>query len=126
MVTISMSASSFLRNADLDWVNLEGAVQLIDAIGAPLGGNLLTEPLQATVKDWDGAPVKSILSLSGGYEVFLDDIRAFGKVLERAGLNVQNIECPEQGHIECILDAQTRLPPRSMTRAIWDWLGVTL
>ncbi|KIV91824.1 hypothetical protein PV10_06321 [Exophiala mesophila] len=126
MVTFSTSAPSYKRNADNDWVIPEAGAAFVDALAAPPAGSMLSEPLRGAAKDWAGAPVKSILSLAGGYECFLDDIEAFVKVLEEAGLNVKKVVCPEQGHIECILDAQTKLEPRSMTTAIWDWLRETL
>jgi len=63
------------------------------------------------------------LNVYGGYECFRDDIREVGKLLEEAGNNVKNVECPKEVHIDCVLDAQAEFEPGEMSKAIWEWLA---
>lgn len=67
-------------------------------------------------------PVRKILNVWGALEMFRDHIATFGQRLQMAGNSINNVECPMQVHIDCILDAQTGLEPGPMSVKIWEWL----
>lgn len=93
-----------------------------DFAPAPTDRNNYTEPLRADVSWWSGKPARSILNLAGEYEMFRDDIQAFGRNLEKAKLNVKTVTCSMQVHVDCILDAQSGLEHGQMSAEIWGWL----
>jgi acetyl esterase/lipase len=80
-----------------------------------------TEAILAPVDWWKGMQAKSVLNLSGTKELFLTDIVELEKTMKKAGVNVETVECELQVHIDCMLDAQTGLPPGDMSFAIWKW-----
>ena len=101
-------------------------VGMRDDFLSSLNKDEFAEPAQADSGWWANAPVSSILNLCGGHELFLDYIKDLGAKMKEANLNVQTVECPEQVHIDCILDAQTGFGPGPMTVAVWDWLAKVL
>lgn len=83
--------------------------------------NAWSEPYSADVSWWKKAPVSDVLVVSGGTEVFKDHILRVGQNLKLAGVNSQTVVCDGQIHVECILDAESGLEPRSMSEEIWKW-----
>ena len=81
-----------------------------------------SEPALADVSWWTGMPVEKVLVVYGEYEIFRDDNKAFADTLGKAGIDVEQIECAKQVHIDCILDAQTGMQAGPMSEAIWKWL----
>lgn len=84
--------------------------------------NNWSEPLLAEFSWWKDAPARKILNIWGDFEIFQDDIALFGQNLVKAGLNVENVECPLQVHIDCVLDAQSGMEVGLMSTATWKWL----
>lgn len=80
------------------------------------------QPFEAEPGWWKDAEVGSILNLAGTNEVFRDHICQLGQTMAQAGLNIETIQCPEQIHIECILDSLSQLEPGPMSEAVWQWL----
>lgn len=93
-----------------------------DDFASPKDRSNYTEPLQAPASWWHGNVARAILNLAGEYEMFRDDIQAFGQVLEKAKLNVRTVKCPMQVHIDCILDSHSGLKSGLMSDEIWEWL----
>ncbi|KAJ9627367.1 hypothetical protein H2204_009778 [Knufia peltigerae] len=84
--------------------------------------NNWSEPFLASTSWWNNVPVRKILNVWGALEMFRDHIATFGQRLQMAGNSINNVECPMQVHIDCILDAQTGLEPGPMSVKIWEWL----
>lgn len=84
--------------------------------------NEYSEPLRADVAWWRHIPVKDVLILAGGIEVFCDDIQEIGKRISEAGVKTSVVTCPNHVHVECLLDAKAELPEGVMAQAIWEWL----
>ena len=124
--SFSSDAKSYTKNAEKDIVTVDVMVGLRDDFISPGTKDEFAEPDLANSKWWANAPVSSILNLAGGYEIFLDYINDLGVKMKEAGLNVQTVECPQQVHIDCVLDAQSELSPGPMSLAIWDWFAKLL
>ncbi|KIY02107.1 uncharacterized protein Z520_02245 [Fonsecaea multimorphosa CBS 102226] len=120
------SSKSWIENKDRDIVSTAIIPELVKNLASDDERNEFSDPARADSKWWAGAPVSSILALAGMHELFYDDIRAFCQKLKEAGLNVETVECPQQVHIDCILDAQSGLEHATMSHAIWDWLKKVL
>lgn len=90
--------------------------------------NEWTEPIRADASWWKSSsfPARKTLNVWGDYELFHDDISKFGKTLVEAGVDVKNVECPMQVHIDCILDAQSGLEVGPMSTETWKWLETVL
>lgn len=84
--------------------------------------NNYTEPVEAPPSWFRGTPVRKALNIFGSYEIFRDDIAIMGRKMREAGVNVSDVECPMQVHIDCILDAQTGLDVGPMSTETWRWL----
>jgi acetyl esterase/lipase len=121
-VIFSTSAPSFEECEHKDIHGKAALHDWADDFASPADRNNYTEPLRADVSWWSGQCAKKILNLAGEYEMFRDDLEAFGRVLEKAKLDVKTISCPKQVHIDCILDAQSGLEPGLMSEEIWKWL----
>lgn len=81
-----------------------------------------SEPMRADSSWWKNLPAKQTLNVIGDYEMFRDDLAEFGKTLKQAGVDVIDVHCPMQVHIDCILDAATGMEPGPMSKEIWKWL----
>ena len=84
--------------------------------------NNYSEPIKGDITWFKDMPVKKILNIFGSYEIFRDDIVAFGKLLEKAGFDVENVECPMQVHIDCVLDAGLGMEVGPMSTETWRWI----
>lgn len=84
--------------------------------------NEYSEPVRALSSWWKKAPVLKTLVISGDDELFRDDIQILSRRLKDAGLDVNAVNCTNQVHIECILDAETGDEPGQMSFEIWAWL----
>ena len=124
--SFSTEAKSSTENADKDIVAANSTYIFRDDLISAGTKDEFAEPDLASSKWWADAPVSSILNLSGGYEIFRDYINDLGAKMKEAGLNIQTVECPQQVHIDCVLDSQSGLEPGPMTYAIWDWLAKIL
>lgn len=71
---------------------------------------------------WKGAPVKRVLMVVGNDEVFRDDVMVLGSHMKTAGLDVVQVKCVGEMHVECLLDASTGLQAGEMSYAVWGWL----
>ena len=84
--------------------------------------NEYTSPISADQSWWVGLPVTKVLNVYGEYEMLRDDIRTLGEKLRQTGLDVENVECSGQVHIDSILDAQFETIPGMMSTKTWEWL----
>jgi acetyl esterase/lipase len=122
-VSFEKNANSYEDNKLRDIVIVPCIDQLIPDYVHPGDRNNWSEPSLAEPSWWSGIPVRKILNVYGAYELFRDDIAIFGRTLERAGCQVETVECPLQVHIDCILDAQTGSEVGLMSLKIWEWLS---
>lgn len=122
-VSYQSNAESFKTNKDKDIHEAPQMHQWADDFCTEEERNKYTEPIRADSDWFRGLPAKSVLNVWGGYELFRDDCEAFGKLLEAADVSVRNMECPQQVHIDCILDAQSQLDTGLMSTEVWEWLG---
>lgn len=58
----------------------------------------------------------------GEYELFRDDVEAFGGKLRASGQDVTAVGCPMEVHVDCFLDAMAGTECGLMSTSIWDWL----
>ena len=121
-VTFSSDASSFKECEHKDIFTKASMHEWADDFASPAEQNNYTEPLRAAVSWWSKLPAKKVLNLAGGYEMFRDDIEAFGQTLETANVHVKTVICPMQVHVDCILDAESGLDVGSMSTETWEWL----
>jgi len=121
-VTFNTDAPSFSYNLKNDIHGKEGIHEYRDDYVTQAEQNNWTAPLHADTTWWTDLPVAKTLNVYGGYDIFRDDNVAFGEILEKAGVAVENIECALEVHIDCILDAQTGLQPGLMSKGTWKWL----
>ncbi|EXJ82596.1 hypothetical protein A1O3_06409 [Capronia epimyces CBS 606.96] len=125
-IGFSRDTQSWTENADKDCIPAECAIQLTDAYADPADRNNYSEPGQADVSWWKGLPADRILNVYGGAEVLRDHIAELGDKLEKAGNRVENVECPLEVHIDCILDAMSGLDAGLMSTKVWEWLSSVL
>ncbi|KAH0828234.1 putative 6-hexanolactone hydrolase [Fonsecaea pedrosoi] len=116
------TSKSWVENKDKDIVSANIVDPLVNNLVSKDERNEFTDPARADSKWWSGAQVSSILTLAGTHELFFDDIVKFSQKLKAGGLNEELVECPQQVHIDCFLDAQSGLEHGTMSHAIWDWL----
>jgi len=121
-ITFSTTAQSFTDNQGIDIVRAPDIHAWAADFCDEKDRDNYTEPLRADVEWWQNLPAKKLLNLAGTKEVFYSDIVAFGKTLTSAGVAVETVECKDQIHIDCILDAQTGLETGDMSHATWKWL----
>ncbi|OAP56083.1 hypothetical protein AYL99_09262 [Fonsecaea erecta] len=122
-VDLSVGTSkSWVENKDKDIISAAIVPALVKNLISDDDRNEYTDPIRADSKWWAGVPVSSILALAGTHEMFYDDITKFSQKLKDGGLNVEVVDCPQQVHIDCILDTQSGLEHGTMSHAIWDWL----
>jgi acetyl esterase/lipase len=124
--SFSADTRSYHDNIDKDIVTVDGMVIMRDEFVSSLSKDDFAEPAQTDAKWWANAPVNSVINLAGTHELFFDHIMDLGVKLKEAGLNVQTVECAQQVHVDCILDAQTGFEPGPMSLALWDWLEEAL
>lgn len=125
-VSYSIKSQSWKENADKDAIPAECEIALADAYVDPGNRNNYSEPVQADASWWIGIPAKSILNVYGGYECFRDDITELGNKLQEAGNQIQNVECPFQVHIDCILDLHCGMETGLMSTKVLEWLSSVL
>lgn len=122
---LTATGAAVQRNLDKDIVTL--AIQ--DGLGADFvvgETDEFVEPLKSNSEWWKNTPVNSILCLVGTEEIFQDNVKSMAEILLGGGLKIELVECLEQVHIDCILDAQSEMEPGPMSLAIWDWLSKVL
>jgi acetyl esterase/lipase len=125
-VSFNIDTPSWIENATKDVIPKECLFLLTPSYVDPEHHNNYSEPALADSKWWSGMPAQKILNVYGGYEVFRDHIIQLGRKLQESGNPVHNVECAEQVHIDCVLDAQTGLEAGAagqMSHVIWQWLG---
>jgi acetyl esterase/lipase len=88
---------------------------------SPTEKNNYSEPVRADAHWWKDAPVDSVLMVCGDCELFRDDTVVFAGTLEKAGVNLEFVNCPLQIHVDCTLDAGSGLEPGLMSTSIWGW-----
>ena len=125
-VSYSIESRSWVENADKDAVPAVCETLLADAYVDPGNRNNYSEPIKADVAWWNSVPAKSILNIYGGYECFRDDIAELGNRLKEAGNQIQNVECPLQVHIDCILDLHCDMDTGLMSTKVLEWLSSVL
>lgn len=121
-VTFSTDAMSFKECEHRDIHGITALHEWKSDFAPPRERDNYMEPLQAEMSWWKNLPAKKVLNAAGEYEMFRDDLKDFGQVLEKAGVNVRTVICPMQVHIDCILDAQAGLDVGPMSTEIWEWL----
>jgi acetyl esterase/lipase len=97
-------------------------MSMVDEFVTPEEHDNYSEPIRADSDWWKETPVEKVLMLAGDHEMFRDDIVVFSGTLEKAGVDLNFVNCPLQVHVECHLDAQTGMEPGLMSTSIWDWL----
>jgi len=124
-VSFSQDSKSYAANVDKDIVTPGPTRELSDGffVAGQDKNDAFAEPALGDHTWRKHAPVSSILALAGAHELFQDDILAFGKTLKEAGINAETVECPQQVHVECVLDAQSGLEHGPMSTATWEWLS---
>lgn len=101
----------------------ESSTALANQFVTPAERDNYSEPILAETDWWKDAPVDNVLLVCGDLEMFRDDNRVFANTLEKAGLNVEFVNCPLQVHVDCILDAGSGMEPGLMSTTIWDWFN---
>ncbi|KAF2806750.1 alpha/beta-hydrolase [Mytilinidion resinicola] len=120
-VTFSTDAKSFQDNAAKDIHGVDGLHWFTRKFVNDDEKNNYTEPLGADISWWKDLPAKETIVLAGGHELFLTDDREFASKLKDAGVSVKYVECENEVHIDCFLDAQFGTDPGMMTFATWEW-----
>lgn len=122
-VSFGTHGRAWTENPNKDCIPAECQIALSDAYTDASERNNYSEAVRADVDWWKGIPAKSILNVWGGDEVLADSIAELGQKLEKAGNNVENVECPLQVHIDCILDLMSGLDVGLMTTKVLDFLS---
>lgn len=125
-VSFESGSKSYVRNKSKD---IHGAHSMHEWAGDYVlksERNNWSEPIRANSLWWRSLPAKKTLNIWGEYELFQDDIAKFGETLVKAGVEVTNLECPKQVHVDCMLDAQTDLEIGPMSTEIWKWLEMVI
>ncbi|KAF2498909.1 alpha/beta-hydrolase [Lophium mytilinum] len=122
-VTFSTEAESFRDNVAKDIHGVDGLHWFTRKFVNDDEKNNYTEPLGADISWWKDLPAKETIVLAGGHELFLTDDTEFASKLKDAGVSVRFVECENEVHIDCFLDAQFGTDPGIMTFATWEWLG---
>lgn len=122
-VSLDTDTQSYRTYGEVDVAPVSLLEEMSIAFLLPKDRNAWSEAYRADASWWENAPVSNVLVTAGETEVFKDHILEVGKKLKLAGVNSRAVVCEGQIHVECILDAQTGLPPRSMSEKIWRWFG---
>jgi len=122
-ISYSTESKSWSENADKDAIPAVCEVVLADAFVDLKDRNNYSEAHQADVSWWKNIPAEKILNVFGGYECFRDDVTELGKKIKQAGNTIENVECPSQVHIDCILDLHTNMETGLMTTKVLEWLS---
>lgn len=121
-VSFKSDSQSFKDNNERDIHQKAQMHEWADDFATPEERNNYTEPVDADSSWFKGFPARKTLNIYGGYEIFRDDIAAVGKKLREAGAVVDDVECPLQVHIDCILDAAAGYEVGPMSTETWKWL----
>ena len=121
-VSNTTTAASYKESAKKDYLIRE-AVEAILGLWASkeeLWGNFF----QAPTDFWAGRPVKRVLLIVGGFEVFRDDVHTYATTME-AKLNkdslVRFVETPAEIHVQPAVDAALHLLLSKSFRKILLW-----
>jgi len=121
-VNFGEDTPSFTANALKDCLHPPLLREMVETYVADSDRNNYSEPYLAESSWWQSFPAKSVLHLWGEIELLRDSCAEFGGKLSKAGVNVENIECPLHVHVDCILDAQAGLEYGEMATNTWGWL----
>lgn len=122
-ISYSTESKSWEENADKDSIPAVCEVILADAYVDAKDRNNYSEAGRADVSWWKDIPARKILNIFGGYECFRDHVTELGRTIQQAGNNIENVECPSQVHIDCVLDLHCNMETGVMTTRILDWLA---
>lgn len=106
-VKLSYEAPSYRVNAGKDYLSRE-AMEEFTRAWAPMHGEIWADPISVAKEFWDAVPVKAMLITAGTWEVFVDDILEFAKMVgaEKAGsgARVELAVCHEEVHDQWLFD----------------------
>ncbi|KAK5044475.1 hypothetical protein LTR84_010756 [Exophiala bonariae] len=122
-VSFESSSSSYRRNKEYDIFGSESMQGWATDFVLDQERNNWNEPIKADVAWWQGLQAEKVLNVYGSLEVLQEDDKILGDTLHKAGVAVKNVECKNQVHIDCILDAQFGLEVGPMSTEIWQWLA---
>ncbi|KEF56728.1 uncharacterized protein A1O9_06918 [Exophiala aquamarina CBS 119918] len=122
-VNFGEDTESFRLNTDKDIVTPPLLREMVKVFVADSDRNNWSEPYLTEEGWFKNFPAKSVLNLSGEHELLRDSIDELGTKMLKAGVNVENVECPLHVHVDCILDAQAGLDYGEMATKSWDWLA---
>jgi len=122
-ISYSIESRSWTENKDNDSIPAVCVVALADAYVDVKDRNNYSEAVLADASWWQGVPAKKIMNVYGGYECFKDHVTELGNKIQEAGNYIENVECPLQVHIDCVLDLHCDMETGLMTTTILDWLS---
>jgi acetyl esterase/lipase len=140
-VTFDQTAPAFKNNASKDILSGPVLKRWSDAFMGKAARDNYTYPLDASPEWWQGLPVEETLVLTGGDEVFVDDIKVFADKLKvsyhrfcsrerwrtltpitqtynaKVELLVSEGEC----HDSPLIEGMTAAAPGKVTKKFYDW-----
>lgn len=121
-VSFSTDTNSFKENKDKDIDTVAAVMGFAADFATAEERDNYSEPIRTDSHWWKGVGIENALMLVGDQEMFCDDVTAFARTLDEAGVNLKFFNCPRHLHIESTLNAQAGTEPGLMSTAIWDWL----
>jgi acetyl esterase/lipase len=115
-------AASYTYNASKDIVS-KASMEVFNSHWKPVKEEVWATPLAGTKEFWGSVPAKKVLLLAGTDEVYVDDIRQFGELLDSSSpADTELVLCAGETHVQAIRDIAVDNWDGVMLKVALNWL----